>query len=197
MASQSYQFAMVLSLLFLNSALGTLLPPVCKVFTLPLCFLSPLGRVRVVCFSLIPLSTRPCTSCPLHWRFSGHAHSVFCTHSRDQDCPLCLLCAQVLHPCLALTLWYPLTQFGTSVQTWSWIVPWTQGSQTLHAADTFHVSELSASSHSELCGVAPFPAAVAGHPPFHVPFLILKAPIPSPGSRLTNVQVSRFPEIWQ
>ena len=117
MASQSYQFAMVLSLLFLNSALGTLLPPVCKVFTLPLCFLSPLGRVRVVCFSLIPLSTRPCTSCPLHWRFSGHAHSVFCTHSRDQDCPLCLLCAQVLHPCLALTLWYPLTQFGTSVQT--------------------------------------------------------------------------------
>lgn len=47
---------MVLSLLFLNSALGTLLPPVCKVFTLPYAS-SPLGRVRVVCFSHSSLHT--------------------------------------------------------------------------------------------------------------------------------------------
>ena len=46
---------MVLSLLFLNSTLGTLLPPVCKVFTFPLSFLSLLGKVQVVCFFLISL----------------------------------------------------------------------------------------------------------------------------------------------
>lgn len=48
MASQSYQLAMVLSLLFLNSVLGTLLPPVCK------CLPSPF---------MLPLSFRQSLSC--------------------------------------------------------------------------------------------------------------------------------------
>lgn len=57
---------MVLSLLFLNSALGTLFSPICKMFTFPLSFLPSLGKVQVARFFLflfpyspVPLSLLP------------------------------------------------------------------------------------------------------------------------------------------
>lgn len=114
--------------------------------------------------------------------FFCHAHSVFCPHFHHQQCPVC---AWVLHPSLALTWSLSThTQFRTSVQTWGWIVPCTQGSQTLHLADTFLFSEHSALCRGwalwSCCHVPPPPAAVAGHQPFNVPFLRLKAPHPWP-----------------
>lgn len=70
-------------------------------FILPLSFRQSSSCVFLSHFSL-PHS--PVPPALFTWQFSCHAHSVFCTHSHDQDYPLCLLCAQVLHPCLALTL---------------------------------------------------------------------------------------------
>ena len=74
------------------------------------------------------------------------------------------------------------TQFRTSVQTWSWIVPWTQGSQTLRPAGTFHFSELSAFSHSELCGVAMCSLPSCRHWPstFPCPLSYTQSPHPQP-----------------
>lgn len=54
-------------------------------------------------------STQPCTPCPPHSAVFLSCTLCVCTHSHGHECPLCPLCAQVPHPCLALTLQYPLT----------------------------------------------------------------------------------------